>query len=69
MLSKFHNIAHTVKTNVVKGIGNLQHDISDRKFYKYFHCPGCKSKLRVVRGKGKIFITCPRCGLRFSGKS
>lgn len=42
---------------------------SQSKYYKFFTCPGCKSKLRVPRGKGKIQITCPRCGLRFSGKS
>jgi len=69
MLSKFHNIVLNVKTNIKKDFGNLQHDIADRKVYKYFRCHGCKSKLRVGRGKGKIFITCPRCGLRFSGKS
>ena len=39
------------------------------KQYKFFNCPGCKSKLRVPRGKGKISITCPRCGLKFSKKS
>jgi len=39
------------------------------KQYKFFYCPGCKSKLRVPRGKGKISITCPRCGLKFSKKS
>ena len=39
------------------------------KQYKFFSCPSCKSKLRVPRGKGKISITCPRCGLKFSKKS
>lgn len=42
---------------------------SQSKNYKFFTCPGCKSKLRVPRGKGKIQITCPRCGQRFNGKS
>lgn len=37
--------------------------------YKFFVCPGCKNRLRVPRGKGKIQITCPRCGHRFSAKS
>jgi uncharacterized paraquat-inducible protein A len=39
------------------------------KQYRFFSCPGCKCKLRVPRGKGKISITCPRCGLKFSKKS
>lgn len=39
------------------------------KEYKFFTCPGCKNKLRVPKGKGKLQITCPRCGLRFGGKT
>ena len=37
--------------------------------YKFFSCPGCRNRLRVPRGKGKLQITCPRCGHRFSGKT
>ncbi|MDO4749714.1 MAG: hypothetical protein Q4A39_02610 [Eubacteriales bacterium] len=37
------------------------------KEYKFFTCPSCKNKLRVPRGKGKIQVTCPRCGERFNG--
>lgn len=39
------------------------------KDYKFFTCPECKCRLRVARGKGKIQITCSRCGLRFGGKT
>ena len=39
------------------------------KQYKFFTCPSCKNNLRVPRGKGKIQITCPRCGQRFGGKT
>ncbi|MEF9971465.1 MAG: hypothetical protein RSD32_05175 [Oscillospiraceae bacterium] len=42
---------------------------SQKKDFKFFTCPGCKNKLRVPRGRGKINITCPRCGQKFSGKS
>lgn len=42
---------------------------AQRKQYKFFTCPGCKNKLRVPRGKGRIQITCPRCGQRFGGKT
>ncbi|PKM72120.1 MAG: hypothetical protein CVU91_10315 [Firmicutes bacterium HGW-Firmicutes-16] len=40
-----------------------------KKQYRFITCPDCKSKLRLPRGKGKISITCPKCGLKFSGKT
>ena len=42
---------------------------SQRKHYRFFKCPGCEAMLRVPRGKGKIQITCRKCGNRFSAKS
>lgn len=39
------------------------------KTHKYFKCPACKNTLRVPRGRGKLQITCPRCGERFIKKS
>lgn len=38
---------------------------ADRKRYRYFKCPKCSQKLRVPRGKGKINITCSKCGEKF----
>lgn len=40
-----------------------------RKEYKFFVCPTCKTNLRVPKGKGKINITCSKCGNRFQGKT
>ncbi|WP_333860974.1 hypothetical protein [Clostridium sp.] len=37
--------------------------------YKIFKCPNCAQKLRVPRKKGKITITCNKCGTSFKGKS
>ena len=37
--------------------------------YKFFRCGDCGNFLRVPRGKGKINVTCPRCGKRFSARS
>ncbi len=42
---------------------------SQRKTYKFYKCPSCKTLLRVPRGKGKIQITCRRCGNRFAKKT
>lgn len=43
--------------------------IKSRKSYKFFNCPSCKNTLRVPKGKGKIQITCPKCGERFEKKT
>lgn len=40
-----------------------------RKDYKFFVCPSCKTTLRVPRGKGRIKIVCRKCGYSFTGKS
>ena len=40
-----------------------------RKDYKFFTCPSCKTTLRVPRGHGKIKIVCRKCGSSFTGKS
>ncbi len=40
-----------------------------RKDFKFFVCPTCKTNLRVPKGKGKVNITCSKCGTRFQGKT
>lgn len=40
-----------------------------RKDYKFFTCPACKTTLRVPRGHGKLKIVCRKCGNSFIGKS
>ena len=40
-----------------------------RKDYKFFTCPACRTILRVPRGHGKIKIVCRKCGKSFTGKS
>ncbi len=39
--------------------------LKSSKDYKYFSCPNCKKELRAPRGKGKIAVTCQRCGTKF----
>lgn len=43
-------------------------ELHDRD-HRYYHCPKCKNKLRVPRGKGKIQITCPVCHTEFIKKT
>lgn len=40
-----------------------------RKDKRYFKCPNCKVKLSVPKGKGKIQITCVKCGHQFIKKT
>ena len=39
------------------------------KDHKYFTCKNCKTICRVPVGKGKIIITCPKCGAQIHAKS
>ncbi|UOO38072.1 hypothetical protein IZU99_02055 [Oscillospiraceae bacterium CM] len=43
--------------------------LKSRRTHKFFHCPSCRNLLRVPRGKGKMQITCPKCGERFVKKT
>lgn len=51
------------KTNYIKT------RISQRKTYKFFDCPKCKTHLRVPKGVGEITITCKKCGYQFDKKA
>ena len=39
------------------------------KEHKYFTCKNCKTICRVPVGKGKIVITCPKCGAQINAKT
>jgi hypothetical protein len=39
------------------------------KEHKYFTCKQCKTICRVPTGKGKIIITCPKCGTQIDAKT
>jgi hypothetical protein len=40
-----------------------------RKDYRFFNCPSCRTTLRVPRGKGQIKIVCRKCGSSVVRKS
>ena len=39
------------------------------KDHKYFTCKHCKAICRVPAGKGKVVITCPKCGAQIHGRT
>jgi len=43
--------------------------LKDSRTHRFFRCPSCKNTLRVPKGKGKVQITCPKCGQRFTKKT
>ena len=49
-----------IRTRILNSFRRLK----DGRKYKYFQCSGCHCTLRVPRGKGKVQITCPKCGER-----
>ena len=42
---------------------------TELRTYKHARCGSCKQRVRVPRGKGKLRVTCPRCGTKFEVKS
>ena len=39
------------------------------KTHELFYCPKCHASCFVPKGKGKVRITCPKCGEKFIGKT
>ena len=60
---------YAVKDRVTGKINGLKDQWANRKLYHYYRCPKCRQKLRVPRGRGRIQISCPRCGTQFIKKS
>jgi hypothetical protein len=57
------------KSTFHQNVGNVRSFSRERKKFKYLVCPHCAQKLRVPRGKGKLRVTCTKCGYKFEAKS
>lgn len=54
----------------VRGLlAKKKNEFGQRKNYHIYKCPNCRQKIRVPRGRGRIAITCRKCGNEFIKKS
>ena len=60
---------YAIKDRLTGKVNGLKDQWANRKLYHYYRCPQCRQKLRVPRGRGRIQISCPRCGTQFIKKS
>ncbi len=54
---------------VVNWFRSLRDRWLQRKDYRFFRCPSCRALLRVPKNKGKLLLTCRKCGNRFERKT
>lgn len=60
-------LAKTLKIRTA--FARKKNEMGQRKQYHIYKCPSCKQKIRVPRGRGRIAITCGKCGNEFIKKS
>ncbi len=61
------NAAYLARTRKLReSVRGVRERFAQRKDYRFFRCPSCRTWLRVPRGKGRLNITCRQCGERFT---
>ncbi len=64
-----NNAYLTLRYNMTRKFSGLKQRMQQKKYYRFYKCPKCGITTRVPKGKGKIRITCPKCGESFVRKS
>lgn len=59
----------TLRYQLTRAFTASRQRMKQKKYYRFYKCPNCKVMTRVPKGKGKIRITCPKCGESFVRKS
>ena len=57
------------RTGFLKWLRSLKDRWTQRRDYRFFRCPSCHTLLRVPKNKGKLLLTCRKCGSRFERKT
>ena len=57
------------RSRIVSSVRLLKERWLQRKDYRFFSCPSCRTTLRVPKGKGQIKIVCRKCGSSFVRKT
>lgn len=66
---KYLQFISKFKKNADTGTYTNSQNAQQKKYYKYFKCPGCSQKIRIPKGHGKIEIRCPKCNTKFIRRS
>lgn len=66
---KYLQFISKFKKNAGTGTYTNSQNAQQKKYYKYFKCPGCSQKIRIPKGHGKIEIRCPKCNTKFIRRS
>ena len=64
-----NNAYLTIRYNMTRKLSGLTQRMQQKRYYRFYKCPKCGITTRVPKGKGKIRITCPKCGEIFQRKS
>ena len=64
-----NNAYLTLRYNMTRKLSGVKQRMEQKKYYRFYKCPKCDITTRVPKGKGKIRITCPKCGESFVRKS
>ena len=57
------------RSKVINGFRDWRDRRRQSRDFKFFRCPSCRAMLRVPRGKGRIRVTCRKCGTAFERKT
>jgi hypothetical protein len=58
-----------LKSNIFRFFKDTAERLRQYQTHRIFVCPSCGQRCRVPKGKGRIRITCKRCGAQFIKKT